>query len=231
MNIIHKTTLVLPLLALACRSESTSPPAAEAAPPSTKSEPGVKPALPSPRPQGLRIGDDMVMADVEMRNVDGESLSLASVKGDKGTLVVFTCNHCPYAKAWEARVTALGNAYAKKGVGVVAVNPNDPSVQAEDGFDEMVARAEKLGMEFPYVVDATSDVARAFGASKTPEAFLFDADGALVYHGAVDDNAKDPDAVEATYLKDALDAVLAGEPVAVPTSKSVGCTIKFRPAS
>jgi peroxiredoxin len=176
----------------------------------------------------LAIGSSMPSADVKMKNVDGTEMTLAQVKKPAGTLVVFTCNHCPFAKAWEARIVELGNTYEAKGIGVVAVNANDPKVAAEDDFDGMQRRAKERGMQFPYVVDATSNVARAFGATRTPEAFLFDKDGKLVYHGTIDDNGEEPSKVEKTYLKDALDAVASGNEVAVKETKSIGCGIKFR---
>jgi len=176
----------------------------------------------------LPIGAAIPMADVKMKNVDSSELALADVKKPAGTLVVFTCNHCPFAKAWESRIVDLGNAYAAKGVGVVAVNANDPKPYPEDAFEVMQQRAKERGMTFPYVVDATSNLARAFGATKTPEAFLFDKDGKLVYHGSIDDNAQEPAKVENTYLEDALEAVLAGREVPVKETKSIGCGIKFR---
>jgi len=156
-------------------------------------------------------------------------VSIADVSGKKGTLVMFTCNSCPWVKAWEKRMVEIGNAYAKRGIGVIAVNANDPEAKAEDGYAEMQRRAKQRGMRYPYVVDATSDLARAFGASHTPEAFLFDAKGNLVYHGAIDDNARKPDRVEQRYLRDALDAVLQSKAVPMAETKSLGCTIKFRP--
>lgn len=179
----------------------------------------------------LAVGSTAPMADAKMKNVDGSMVSIADVKGDKGTLVIFTCNHCPYVKAWESRIDELGNAYMAKGIGVIAINANDPKVQGEDSFEAMQSRAKERGRKYPYVVDETSDVARAFGATKTPEAFLFDASGKLVYHGAVDDNVKDPQAVTASWLEDALEAVVAGNPPATQTSKALGCSIKFRAKS
>jgi peroxiredoxin len=175
----------------------------------------------------LAIGAAIPEAGVKMMNVDGKELSIKDVEKPAGTLVIFTCNHCPFAKAWEARIVALGNSYGAKGVGVIAINANDPKVAPDDSMDKMQERAKDKGMQFPYVVDATSNVARAFGASRTPEAFVFDKNGKLVYHGAVDDS-QDPDKVEVTYLKNALDAVLAGSDVAVKETKSIGCSIKFR---
>jgi len=179
-------------------------------------------------PASLALGASIPMADTKMKNVDGTEMAIADVKGAKGTLVVFTCNACPWAKAWEDRIVALGNEYQKKGIGVIAVNANDPAKVAEDGYDGMQARAKEKNFGFPYVVDATSGVAKAFGASRTPEAFLFDAKGALVYHGTIDDNAQEPGKVKETYLKDALAAVASGQGVAVKETKAMGCGIKFR---
>jgi thiol-disulfide isomerase/thioredoxin len=176
----------------------------------------------------LPIGASIPMPDVKMKSVDGSEQTFASVKKPAGTLVVFTCNHCPFAKMWETRIVELGNAYAAKGVGVIAVNANDPKVAPEDGYDVMQQRAKDRGMQFPYVVDATSSVARAFGATRTPEAFLFDKDGKLVYHGTIDDNGEEASKVEKPYLKDALESVVAGREVAVKETKSIGCGIKFR---
>ena len=161
----------------------------------------------------------------------GKARALASVAGSMGTLVVFTCNACPWAKQWQERVAAIGNDAVRRGLGVIAINSNDPAQNAEDGFAEMVKRAKKLGLKFPYVVDATSDVARAFGATRTPEVFLFDGSGALVYHGSVDDNARDARAVKEAWLRQAVDAVVAGNAVATAETKSMGCTIKFRTKS
>jgi thiol-disulfide isomerase/thioredoxin len=179
---------------------------------------------------GLALGTKVpaAVAKTKMKNVDGKMLSIADVAGKAGTLVIFTCNHCPFAKDWEQRIIELGNGYAGKGVGVMLVNANDPAAHAEDGFEEMQARAKSRGMKIPYVVDDTSGVARAFGASVTPEAFLFDKTGKLAYHGTIDDNRKQPDQVKSRYLKDALDAVVAGKPPAVPETKGLGCGIKFR---
>lgn len=175
----------------------------------------------------LALGQPAPKADAKLGGVDGKAVSLKDVAGKKGTLVVFTCNHCPYAKAWEGRIAAIGNEWKGKGFGVVAINANDPAVKAEDGLDGMKERAQKLGLQFPYVVD-DKGVAEAFGARKTPEVFLFDAAGKLAYHGAVDDNSEDAAAVKQHYLKDALAAVAAGKAPAQAETKAMGCGIKFR---
>ncbi len=177
---------------------------------------------------GLALGAKAPMATTKMKNVDGKQLSIADVAGKAGTLVIFTCNHCPFAKDWEQRIVELGNSYVARGIGAVLINANNPDTHPEDGYAEMQARAKSRGMKIPYVVDETSAVAKAFGASVTPEAFLFDKSGKLVYHGAIDDNRKQPDKVQARYLKDALDAVLGGKAPAVTETKSLGCGIKFR---
>jgi len=175
----------------------------------------------------LDLGAPAPKADVKMKSVDGREVSIAGIAGKNGTLVVFTCNHCPWAKAWEARIAKLGNTYAARGIGVIAINANDPKANAVDGYDGMVERAKMLGLQFPYAVDSGSAVARAFGAERTPEAFLFDAQGKLVYHGTIDDNAEHADAVKQAYLADALEAVASGKPVEVKETKALGCTIKY----
>ena len=179
----------------------------------------------------LALGSKAPRATTKMKNVDGKMVSIADVTGKAGTLVVFTCNHCPFAKGWEQRIAEIGNSYAKKGIGVILINANDPAKYAEDGIAEMQSRAKSRGLMVPYVVDDTSGVARAFGASVTPEAFLFDKSGKLAYHGTVDDNHQDASKVQKRYLIDALDAVVAGEPPALPETKSLGCGIKFRSTS
>ena len=175
----------------------------------------------------LELGATAPQADVKMKNVDGRQLTISEIAGKQGTLVIFTCNHCPWAKAWEGRLATLGNTYAKRGIGVIAINANDPKSNASDGFDGMVERAKQLGLQFPYAVDNGSTVAKAFGAERTPQVYLFDAQGKLVYTGTVDDNAENAAAVKQHYLGDALEAVASGKPVAVAQTKALGCTIKY----
>ena len=166
--------------------------------------------------------------DVKMKGVDGKETSIASAAGPKGTLVIFTCNHCPFVKAWEERTVALGNAVLEQGIGVIAINANDPAVQPEDGYEAMQARARERGIRYPYVVDPDSGVAKAFGATKTPEFFLLDAAGTVVYHGALDDNAREPEKVAQTWLEDAIEALLSGKAVDVKQTKALGCSIKWK---
>ncbi|MEM9865360.1 MAG: thioredoxin family protein [Myxococcota bacterium] len=230
---------------LACGSEAAPEPAEPASSGSAAapSEPAAAPSEPSEDPhaghaghasaptpsegEGLQLGGSAPMADTAMRSVDDSRHSIGSVAGEKGTLVVFTCNHCPYAVAWQDRLVALAHEYMAQGIGVIAINSNDPNEYAIDSFEGMQARASELSMRFPYVVDETSDIARAFGAEKTPEAYLFDAEGHLVYHGAIDDS-QDPATVQTHYLRDALAAVVAGNDVNESETRAVGCSIKFR---
>jgi hypothetical protein len=166
-----------------------------------------------------------------MKTANGKEVSIADVKGAKGTLVVFTCNACPWAKKWESRIVELGNDAGKKGIGMIAINSNDPNVNADDSYAVMQTRAKERGMKFAYAYDATSGIARAFGATRTPEAFLFDASGKLVYHGTIDDNADDAAAVKDAYLANAVNAVAGGKAVPVAETKALGCGIKFRKSS
>jgi peroxiredoxin len=179
---------------------------------------------------GLNIGDKAPSTGVKMKNVDGREVSIADVAGKEGTLVIFSCNHCPFVKAWQSRIASVGNVASSKGVGVIVINSNDPADYPEDSYSEMQARAKQLGFTFPYVVDATSGVARAFGATKTPEAFLFDKDGKLVYHGAIDDS-KEADQVSKRFLQDAIDAAITGKDIPVKETKFVGCGIKYHAKS
>jgi peroxiredoxin len=176
---------------------------------------------------GLGIGDPLVDTDVKMKNVDGTMVSISDIQGEKGTLVIFTCNHCPFVKGWQNEMVEIGNTYAEKGVGVIFINSNDPAV-AGDTYEGMQALAKEEGYTFPYVVDATSDVARHFGAAKTPDVFLFNADGKLVYQGAVGEGGRKPAADGPIWLRDALESLIQGKPVEKAETKAVGCSIKFR---
>ena len=185
------------------------------------------PAFAQDAPRSLPLGSPAPLREQSLRSVDGRDVSIATVAGKHGTLVIFTCNHCPWAKAWETRIAAIGNAALGRGIGVVAINPNDPEVFPEDDFDNMIVRAKGLGLKYPYAVDATSEVARAFGATRTPEAFLFDAAGKLVYHGAIDDN-RDAGKVKDRFLERAVAAVAAGRKVTTTETKAIGCGIRYR---
>ena len=159
--------------------------------------------------------------------VDGRDHSLADYSDAPALVLVQSCNHCPYVRAWEGRLNAIQKDYAEQGVRIVAVNSNDAASHPEDSFEEMQARASKQGFAFDYLYDEQQSLASALGSKRTPEVFVFDGDRKLVYHGAVDDN-RDDTAVDAHYLRDALDAVLAGAEPAVADTAAVGCTVKWR---
>ena len=188
-------------------------------------------ASPPAGPPSLQIGDAIPMAGTKMAGVDGRSISITDAAGKQGTLVVFMCRHCPWVKAWQGRIAAIGKDAQARGIGVIAINSNDPAAFPEDDLAGMKQQAKQLKLAFPYVVDGTSDVARAFGATRTPEAFLFDKAGKLVYHGTVDDNAQNETAVTQRWLQQAVTAAASGQAVPSPETKAFGCSIKFRPKS
>jgi hypothetical protein len=166
----------------------------------------------------------------KMRDVKGKRLTLSSIKGKKGTLIIFSSNQCPFVKAWMERIVTIGKQAKSKEVGVALINSNDPRVFTEDGFTHMRIVAKEAGMNFAYLEDHTSQIARVFGATRTPEAFLFNAKDQLVYHGAIDDHHPDPNKVNQHYLKDALEKMLEGKAVIPAKTKFIGCSIKFRGA-
>lgn len=163
-----------------------------------------------------------------LRGVDDKTHSLDELKGEKGTVVIFSCNHCPYVKAYEDRIIELAKAYQPKGIAFVLINANDPVKYPEDSFENMKKRAQEKGYPFPYLWDETQEIAKAYGAERTPEVFLFDSQLKLRYHGTIDDNWEDPAKVTKRYLKDALEALLAGREPEVQETQPVGCTIKWK---
>jgi len=162
----------------------------------------------------------------DLKGVDGETHSLADYEDAKAVVVIFTCNHCPVAKAYEDRIIEIQSDYADKGVQIVAINPNSPKKQPQDGYDEMKVRAKEKEFNFPYLVDATQEVARSYGATRTPHVFILDGDREVAYVGAIDDNMNASKA-EKQYVRDALDAVLAGNDPDPASTNAVGCTIKW----
>lgn len=174
----------------------------------------------------LTIGDKAI--DFSLPGVDGETYSLANFSDSAAVAVIFSCNHCPYVLAWEDRLIDLQEEYGNQGVDFIAICANDPVKYQADNFDNMKKHAAEKGFNFLYVQDETQATATAYGAERTPEVFLFDSEGALRYHGAVDDNYDNPAAVSATYLADAIKAVLADEIPATAETAPVGCTIKWK---
>ncbi|MFC1468052.1 thioredoxin family protein [Verrucomicrobiota bacterium] len=167
------------------------------------------------------------MPDLKMKNIDGWMLSYADIKGAKGTVVAFWCNHCPFVKKARLRFIELANTYQSEGIAFLAVNSNTPKKFEGDSFENMQKIAEQFGYPFPFVVDEGSRLALAMGGARTPHIFLFDAADKLVYVGAIDDAPGKPDEIENDWLKDAMDDLLEGRPVRTSRSKAFGCSIKF----
>ena len=176
---------------------------------------------------GLKPGDNAVK--FSLKNVDGSTVSLSDYSDQKGVIVVFTCNPCPFAKAYEQRIIQLHKKYAEQGFPVVAINPNDVNVSPEDTFDKMKARASEKGYPFPYLKDDTQEIYKAYGATRTPHIFLLETRGSkfkVAYIGSIDDNAMDASSVTKRYLEKAIGAVISGGKPEPATTKAIGCTIK-----
>jgi peroxiredoxin len=163
----------------------------------------------------------------DLPGVDGQNHSLDSYAGADVLVLVQSCNHCPYVQAWEGRLSAIASDYSDRGVRIVAVNSNDTGAHPEDSFEEMQKRSQEHGFAFDYLYDEPQAVARALESERTPEVFVYDRERRLRYHGAIDDS-RDETGVSQRYLRDALDAVLAGDDPAVTETPPVGCTVKWR---
>ncbi|MEZ4900760.1 MAG: thioredoxin family protein [Spirosomataceae bacterium] len=180
---------------------------------------------------GYPIG--ATVADFKLININGTAISLSDYKDKKGVIVVFTTNHCPFAKAYEERIIGLDKKYSSQNFPVVAINSNDASDYEEDSFDNMKKRANDKGYTFPYLQDASQSVARAFGATRTPHVFILRNDGGkftVQYIGTIDDNYQDPSSVTKRYVEDAVNNILLGKPVVLTQTKAVGCAISWKDA-
>lgn len=169
------------------------------------------------------------VSDFSLKNVDGKTVSLTSY--DKGAIVIFTCNHCPFSKAYEDRIIALHNKYAGKGYPVVAINPNDAVKSPDDSYPKMQERAKEKAFPFAYLYDETQEVAKAFGAARTPHVFIVKKENKewiLKYIGAIDNNTEDAAKADKKYTEDALEALLAGKNPSPSETKALGCTIKWK---
>ncbi|MCX7652977.1 MAG: thioredoxin family protein [Bacteroidia bacterium] len=178
---------------------------------------------------GVRVGDQA--PNFSLKNIDGKLVSLSDYAKEKGVIVIFTCNHCPYAKLYEERIIALHKEFAPKGFPVVAINPNAPEIVPEDSYENMQKRAKEKNYPFPYLFDEKQEVARAYGATKTPHVFLLQNQGkafTIAYIGAIDDSPNDPQKIQKRYLAEAIEALIAGKPVPIPETKAIGCSVKYR---
>ncbi|MBX3102423.1 MAG: thioredoxin family protein [Bacteroidetes bacterium] len=177
--------------------------------------------------KGYQVGDKVT--DFKLKNIDGKQLGLSDFQDRKGVIVVFTCNHCPYAIKYEDRLIDLHSRYGAD-FPVLAINPNAPTVE-DDSYDQMKVRAQEKGFNFPYLLDADQKIAHQFGAERTPHVYLLqpvNKTWQVAYIGAIDDNAGDASAVKTRYLEDALKALKDGKPIAQSTTKAIGCTIKWK---
>jgi peroxiredoxin len=174
---------------------------------------------------GYIIGDQA--EDFTLKNIDGRMVSLSDFKGAKGYIIVFTCNHCPYAEAYEDRLISIANKYQPLGIPVIAINPNAPEMMRSDNFDGIRSRALSKNFPFPYLQDSLQRVYPRFGAQRTPHVFLLDSDYIVRYIGTIDDNAADEKRVKKRYLESAIDAVLEGREPDPTVTKAVGCPIWF----
>jgi len=175
--------------------------------------------------------------DFNLPGVDGKKHKLAEYDRAKVLVIVFTCNHCPTAQAYEERIKKLAADYKNKGVVLVAISPNDPKAvrldelgytDLSDSLEEMKIRAKDKGFNFPYLYDGDKqEIAKAYGPVATPHVFVFDAERKLRYVGRIDDNERDPNAVKSHDARNAIEAVLAGKPAPVETTRTFGCSIKW----
>lgn len=182
-----------------------------------------------PISEGYKVGD--IATDFSLENIDGKMVSLSDYKDAKGFIVIFTCNTCPYAVAYEDRIIALDKKYAFKGYPVIAIMPNDPEVQPGDSMEAMKTRAKAKGFTFPYLMDEGQNIYPQYGATKTPHVYLLQKTkkgNEVKYIGAIDDNYKDANAVTERYVENAVDALLNGEEIKTTETRAIGCTIKVK---
>ncbi|MBK1894679.1 thioredoxin family protein [Chryseobacterium paridis] len=179
--------------------------------------------------KGYEVGDEAT--DFKLRNVDGKMVSLSDYKTAKGFIVIFTCNHCPYAKKYEDRIIELNKKYKDQGYPVIAINPNDPNVQPEDGYKEMIERSKQKGFTFPYLVDEGQKIYPQYGATKTPHVFILQKENGkniVKYIGAIDNNYDNPNDVSEYYAQDAVNSLLKGQPIKMTKTVAIGCTVKVK---
>lgn len=176
----------------------------------------------------LSIGAALPHPDTKLKDIAGKEITLQSAMKKNGLLVMFSCNTCPVVKKYQARTLEVCNKAISTDIGVVLLNSNEATRDDGDSYDDMKSYASERGYQFTYAIDNNSVLADAFGAARTPEVFLFDKAGKLVYHGAIDDNPNSADAVGRKHLQMAIEELTAGKEIATKKTKSVGCGIKRR---
>jgi peroxiredoxin len=174
----------------------------------------------------LQIGDEII--DFNLKNVDGNNYSLKNFQNKELLAVIFSCNHCPYVIASEREMVQIQKDYADKKVQLIAINPNDEVNYPQDSYENMISRAKEKGFNFPYLRDETQEVAKAYGASRTPEFYIFNKERRLVYHGRLNENPKDTASVNIHDVRTALDEILSGKEVSTPQTQALGCSIKWK---
>jgi hypothetical protein len=174
----------------------------------------------------LEIGQVGPMFDYKMDDISGVQLSLNDVKGENGTLLIFSCNTCPFVHAWEDRYLTIAELAREHGIGLVLVNPNEDIRDKGESLQDNIDRAKMIGYTFPYTIDTDHRLADAYGATRTPHVYLMDKNNVLVFRGAIDDNSRSAADVEKTYLADAIRELANGHAVTTKTSRAIGCTIK-----
>ncbi|WP_339756238.1 thioredoxin family protein [uncultured Winogradskyella sp.] len=177
--------------------------------------------------KGYDVGD--LATDFSLENIDGNMVSLSDYKDAKGFIVVFTCNTCPYAVAYEDRIEALNKKYADRGYPVIAIMPNNTDVKPGDNMEAMKARSKAKGFTFPYLMDKGQQIYPKYGATKTPHVYILEKTkkgNEVKYIGAIDDNYKDAAAVTEKYAEDAIDALLKNKEIKVKETRAIGCSIK-----
>lgn len=174
----------------------------------------------------LPIGSQLPGGDIKMLAVNGNKVSMNETKKQSGLLVMFSCNTCPFVIKNQQRTNAICKYAIQNNIGVILINSNEAQRDDDDSFNAMQAYAKKQGYEWNYVVDADNKIADAFGANRTPECFLFNANLKLSYHGAIDDNPGDNENVSRHHLKEAINQLISGKDIAIKESRSVGCSIK-----
>jgi thioredoxin-related protein len=174
----------------------------------------------------LPIGSAIPKAEVKMKDISGKEVSFKDAMKKNGLLVMFSCNTCPIVHKYESRTVEVCKKALGNNIGVILLNSNEASRSDGDSYNDMKEYAQKLGYSWNYVVDNKSAMADAFGANRTPECFLFDKDGKLVYHGAIDDNSGGADEVTRKHLSIAIDEAISGKDISTKNTRSVGCSIK-----
>jgi thiol-disulfide isomerase/thioredoxin len=174
----------------------------------------------------LPIGSSLPNPDSKMKDISGKEVSFKEAMKKKGLLVMFSCNTCPVVRKYQSRTLETAKFATDNGIGVILLNSNEATRSDGESFDDMKEYGKDQGYPFSYVVDKNSSMADAFGATRTPEVFLFDKSGKLVYHGAIDDNANDPGEVTRKHAKIAIEEMVAGKNVSTTKTRFVGCTIK-----